>query len=41
MLYVPDEGPIMCDSEAHKNKEFVQRMEGTLFIIIIIIMNKF
>ena len=31
MLYVPDEGPVMCDSEAHKNKEFVQRMEGMFF----------
>lgn len=27
-LYVPDEGAIMSNPEAHKNKDFIQRMEG-------------
>ena len=28
VLYVPDEGFVMEDSHAHKDKELVQRLEG-------------
>ena len=35
VLYVPDEGPMMADPESHKNKEFVQRMEGNEICIYV------
>ena len=28
VLYIPDEGATMSDPDSHKNKEFLQRMEG-------------
>lgn len=33
-LYVPDEGPIMVDPESHKDKDFLQRMEGIINVYI-------
>ena len=34
VLYIPDEGTTMKLPTVHRNKEFVQRMEGTLLITI-------